>query len=649
MMKKKGKYGSFFLLYAICIAWTWWAGKDINWDLVNYHFYGPSLFLGERWQKDFFAASIQSYLNPAVYVPFFLMVNFEWNDFLIAGVLSSFHFLSIVLCWVLFGKIIEPKEKKEIALFLIAASLALACPLLLLLLGSTFSDPVTAPLILAALLFLISDPTKPFFVFLSGFLVGVAVGFKLTNGAFAIGLGVTLFLQLFFNRSSFRGICILLTLLALGGMGGFLLIHGYWSWKLWIEFGNPFFPFFNGIFESPDYPLNNIHDLRFLDSGFWGAFTLPFDMARSETWVYNEASTPDIRFAALVLLVVPIFFKLLTRRSQIVNREKWGKHKNLAAVSIFFITSYFVWALSSRIGRYALPLLILVGPLFVAWSLRVANRRYAIAMAAIVLCLQTYITYANDVSRWTPTAWTGKWFDFSIPNDLHQESTFVTIDAQTFSAIAPFLPSNSSFANLIGMYTMPVERKMPKQIKRILGNKNVYLIYAAGLTKGDSPAYLSEKRWASISDKIAAYGFGPISRKNCEEGSLRLDTLPRFTHEGSVQERRSRLLFCELKKLDSSEANFAVKKTQAWDALFDKIEDTCIGRFDPIRSQTIRQGDQYLRSYFNSATALYLEKGAFYATGYRSLDSSLVGVVDSNGIGLKDIFCPKKIMQRYLK
>ena len=48
-----------------CLAWSWWAGRDLNWDQLNYHFYAAYHFLDGRLERDFMGASIQGYLNPA--------------------------------------------------------------------------------------------------------------------------------------------------------------------------------------------------------------------------------------------------------------------------------------------------------------------------------------------------------------------------------------------------------------------------------------------------------------------------------------------------------------------------------------------------------------------------------------------------------
>src|SRR5439155_1343121 len=70
----------FALPALLCAAWTVLAGKDVNWDLLNYHYYLPYEWLHERLAQDYFAASGQSYLNPIGFLPFYAMLAAGWHS-----------------------------------------------------------------------------------------------------------------------------------------------------------------------------------------------------------------------------------------------------------------------------------------------------------------------------------------------------------------------------------------------------------------------------------------------------------------------------------------------------------------------------------------------------------------------------------------
>ena len=88
---------AFLVPAALCVLWTLGAGKDVNWDLLNYHYYAPWQLLQGRLAQDFFAASAQSYLNPVGYLPFYLMVSSGWHSLLASSALAVVHSLSLAL------------------------------------------------------------------------------------------------------------------------------------------------------------------------------------------------------------------------------------------------------------------------------------------------------------------------------------------------------------------------------------------------------------------------------------------------------------------------------------------------------------------------------------------------------------------------
>jgi hypothetical protein len=51
-------------------AYSVYLGKDANYDLHNYHYYGCYCFANARLGFDVYAAQSQSYLNPIGYLPF---------------------------------------------------------------------------------------------------------------------------------------------------------------------------------------------------------------------------------------------------------------------------------------------------------------------------------------------------------------------------------------------------------------------------------------------------------------------------------------------------------------------------------------------------------------------------------------------------
>ena len=77
--------------------WSLHAGKDLNWDLLHYHYYAAYAFLENHLERDFFAASAQGYLNPIGFLPFYWMVSSGWHSAIVSIVLASAHAANFAL------------------------------------------------------------------------------------------------------------------------------------------------------------------------------------------------------------------------------------------------------------------------------------------------------------------------------------------------------------------------------------------------------------------------------------------------------------------------------------------------------------------------------------------------------------------------
>ena len=89
----------------LCALWTVAAGKDVNWDLLNYHYYLPYEWLNGRLEQDYFAASGQSYLNPVGYLPFYFMLSAGWHSVLASAALAAVHGVNLALLYLIGWKL----------------------------------------------------------------------------------------------------------------------------------------------------------------------------------------------------------------------------------------------------------------------------------------------------------------------------------------------------------------------------------------------------------------------------------------------------------------------------------------------------------------------------------------------------------------
>lgn len=602
---------------ALTLCWVYLVGKDLNWDYVNYHHYGPALMLEDRWQQDYFAASVQSYLNPLVFVPLYWMVTAHWDSWLIALLLATVHSLNLVVVWRL-AEMIVPSAVSAAArrtMQWVALALGFIAPLHLSMVGSTPSDPLASLPVMLALWLLVSRPALTLStVALIGALVGMATGLKMTNGAMALGLYCALLVGQA-QTQGFRGLVRQTFVMGLAAVGGLALTHGYWSWKLYSEFGNPVFPLFNAVFASPDFLPANFQDRRFLETGWWGLLRLPFDMTEHATWVYAENYVPDVRVAALVVLVgVCGLLRLFSRAG-----KAGGVPKPLVVLTVFFVAGFIAWGMSTRIGRYAYPLWIVVGPLLVGWFAVVMPARadWAVAGAASVLLVQGLVQYETGSARWTSYEWSNPWINLEMPERLKREPvTLVTVGLQPFGVLVPHLHPRSGVVNIVGQYAQPAGDAMTPRLKRMLADDqrplNI-LLPSSVEPKRDIDLRLPAAARASLNVYLQTYGI-EVPDAACEVivmretplGGFIFDVLPPKSN-GEKLDAAAYYLVCALARVPQAQQRQAEKDTASMTPIFNALEDACPHLFFPPRVQTLLGAGSWQRHYPNTLNKLIVD------------------------------------------
>src|SRR5688572_8201086 len=180
--------------YAVClllaVGWTLYAGKDVPWDAIHYHLYAGFSGLNDRLAVDFFPAGPQTYLSPPYsHVPLYLMVRAGWPSLAIGIALAGLHCAMLWMTWELASAIGRRSDgSSPTVLTWAAVALALANPVLLQALGSSFNDITTGMLALAGYVALVNAFSGGRFglVALAGALLGAAAALKLSNAFFAL-------------------------------------------------------------------------------------------------------------------------------------------------------------------------------------------------------------------------------------------------------------------------------------------------------------------------------------------------------------------------------------------------------------------------------------------------------------------------------
>ena len=134
-------------------------------------------------------------------------------------------------------------------------------------------------------------------------------------------------------------------------MIGFLLTYGYWACVLYRLHGNPFFPYFNQIFHSPDaLPLAHT-DGRFRPASLVEILLIPLRLLRTNR-LYSELLLRDPRLLLGVVGSVALYVSTFRRGADTAARLLWRRR----VIAGFFFISLLVWAGQYGIYRYVLPL-----------------------------------------------------------------------------------------------------------------------------------------------------------------------------------------------------------------------------------------------------------------------------------------------------
>ena len=629
-----GAIGAFFLLASA--VWCFVAGKDLNFDFINYHLYGPHLLLEGRFDRDYFGGGLAGYLNPLVHIPLYLMVRAGWHSLAIGGVLTFVHSLNLLLAWHICDRLLPASQLSRRWYLFGGVLLAFSSPIFLAELGSSFAEALTSIPVLAGLLLLLDEYSKDDWdrrrFAAAGLLLGLATGLKLANGLFVVGAAFALL------PGRKRGLALSVLALVVGALAGGLLTHGYWSFLLWREFGNPLFPMANDLFRAEDFPAVMFHDRRYLQGNVTALLTLPFRILEQRTTIYSEGVAPDIRpLIVFVLAAVSLPFR------------RWGRQRALSAtapdvfrrlgfVTVFFVACFVLWAVSSRIGRYAMPLWLLAGPLVAAWTARLFTAgRGLLALAAVCLAQGVQLYYAGNL-RYTPADWDLQWLDVRVPETLRQSPyLFIVLGQQSWSAIIPYFHSDSSFSNVVGQYVMPAGERMPRRLRslvdRFSGRIKVIFDYRDAHLQN---SVLTERIATDVNAVLSAYELQLEPDNGCHVVEIRFDHFQNWVF--SAQNRApevagkipgNRLLVCGVRPGRS--ADLAAKgemETKQVDRVFAAVEKACPDLLSPSGVQTIRGRKGWERFYFNSVNRLMSDGNNVYLRPFTSFGAVNLGSLD---------------------
>jgi hypothetical protein len=577
----------------VCAAWSAYAGKDVNWDLLNYHYYLPYELLGRRLGQDFFAASAQSYLNPIGYLPFYLMVAHGCHSVLVAIVLAAAHSLSIGLLYLVAWRLFAHLPRRERSVFsCLAAALGAATGVYWMTLGSSFLDPLLVPPMLAALLLLLrEDRHAASRAAGAGALFGAAAALKYSNAAYVLAaLPLTVAMPGLAGASRVRACLAYVSAAALM----VAVLAGPWLALLWREFGNPVFPLLNAWFRSPDALQFNMIGERFALHDPIALLAFPFRMATLDPQIYSENFAPDLRFAALLLTLIALA-ALAARRSTSASGALNGADWRVLA---FFAAALVLWLAGSANGRYGMIVLLLVGVCLARAAERLLPARSARVALAVLLVIQVATTFLASPTRWfLAERWSRHWLPYAVPERALQEpALYLSVEILPMAVLAPLVHPGSSFVNFRGQHSLAADSpRLRVLLERYRGHVRT-LGRELELVKGkpaDDPVRIYDTRLARLGYRVDTADCFAIPWRPDDD-----DALSRAAN-GLAGNRQSNeplsVVSCALRAAPRAPAD--IERERQASLLFDRIEKACPGLFRGQTAVTEPLGSGWSRYY----------------------------------------------------
>lgn len=382
-------------------------GPDANWDLQNYHLYNPFHFIHDRIKIDFMAAGVQTYLNPILDLPYYF-ISVDWfnsSPKLVAFIAGWPYGLVIFLCILISNEIaLSLPSPSSLEIFLTAV-FGLTGTIVLSEVGTTFNDIQIAAIVLLALLFELKAINREAYRGIAaGTLLGISAGFKLTASIFSPAMLFAILITSKDSRAAFRTgfkFCVFWCI-------GFSISGGFWAYELFNRFGNPVFPFVNSVFDSPWYMAVGLRDSKYMPKDIFQAIFFPFYWLSGKP-VITELPMRDGRYAIAFISV--LFYGLL----YLVNRTKPKLLSNdlklllenvrVLLILTFLTVVYILWEIVFSIGRYAIPIEILTGLLFlVGYKLCIAQFGSK-SSVRVIIRTTTALIFATVIFTSLPINW----------------------------------------------------------------------------------------------------------------------------------------------------------------------------------------------------------------------------------------------------
>lgn len=443
----------------LCGLYAVWLGADANWDLRNYHFYNAYALIHGRRGFDLAVAHHATFYNPFSDLPFYALVQLlpPHGVGFAMGLLHGLNFVIVLaMAWRLLAT--APPVARRWGSIAVAG-LGMAGAVNLSELGTTFHDNLISLFALGSLLglvlyyrHLVEAPTGAAlrFVLLMGLLAGIGAGLKQPSVVFALGACAALLLV----TAPFTRRFLLSFTYGVGVLGGIALGGGWWIWRMWVDYGNPLFPYYNQVFKSPwaieaDYLNREMLPKSLVEALFYPIlFTL--DPKR-----VSEAPFFDLRAALVYVLAIAALAAWPLRRRWIgAGTTTLADRHPANLVLAASLVAYLAWLKVFGVYRYLAPLEMLAPLLVLLLVDRLALTRWlhgaVLGGAAAVLVATT------QPPNWGRAAWGETYFGVQAPRIPDPDASMVLMaGTDPTGYLVPYFPPQVPFLRIEGWFVGP--------------------------------------------------------------------------------------------------------------------------------------------------------------------------------------------------
>jgi hypothetical protein len=482
---------AFVIGFVLCGFMSLLVGQDNNWDLQNYHYYNPYALLNDRLGFDIAPAQRQTYLNPFLDLPFYWGTNHlppRLLGFLMGGVQGLTLGITFVLGMLVFRSF---SPRVRLALSAMCSAAGVYAPVFLGELGASQNDTLVGLLVLISLLLLVrrlvidqslAGRESRRVLILAALILGLGTGLKATVmphvAAFAVAVLVA--------ENTWRK---RISVLAIGGgvfVVGFLIANGYWMLRMWQEFQNPLFPYYNDLFKSPWADPRSYADRSMLSNTPLEAITRPFAFAHENEYTNRQNSFRDLRYAilyaVLALNVVAWVWRRLRAWRKPRRKSPAGMSIEARFLLVFFVVSFVTWEAMFSIIRYTAAIEPLAPLLIVVLAAELIGYRPARVMLVTAATTVVLLASVRPIQH-ERVKWGEKFWEVQVPTLPNPEKSIIILaNTRPFAYLVPSFPPEVRWLGVDNNMTMPKQKRhMQEEIRRILAEHDgdIYLLSQA--------------------------------------------------------------------------------------------------------------------------------------------------------------------------